>query len=112
MFTQNAPTSATLDSAQTPPSIQNPPESASKYAKKAQFHPIFSHLREEFTESLLELCGVIPLFCVVIPRFCGVTPFFCFFMPNLPYKNLGKICDEELTEVMRLIFTRQIEHLC
>jgi hypothetical protein len=52
MFTQNAPKSATLDSAQTPPSPQNTPESASKYAKIAHFHPNFSHLREEFTDSL------------------------------------------------------------
>jgi hypothetical protein len=51
MFTQNAPKSATLDSAQTPPSPPNTPESASKFVKKAHFRQIFSHLREEFTDS-------------------------------------------------------------
>jgi hypothetical protein len=87
MFTQNAPKSTILDSAQNPPSPQSTPESASKYVKKAHFSPKIHDLREEFTDSPSKLSAFIPLLSAVIPSGFAVMPHLSVFMPDLLDKN-------------------------
>jgi hypothetical protein len=82
MFTQNAPTCATLDSTQTPPASKIRPnrrQNTSKIAKNPIFAPIFSHLREEFIGSPLGLSAFIPLLSAVIPFGFAVMPQLCRF---------------------------------
>jgi hypothetical protein len=83
MFTQNASKPATLTSAQALSIPQKPPESASKSAKKAQFHQIFYHLREEFFESREFYPQLYPCYTPLFRSYTVVLRVYAVFIPNL-----------------------------